>query len=104
MARDWYTPDELRDLNALDPCPFWQRMNPSGWCVEKWWAGGPVSSVVNGIAIVTGMAAVGALLVYASRIALLRPALQFIQTSRAQMKALENPTRWRTRRRRRRRR
>lgn len=105
MAKDWYTPDELEELNKLKPCPRWQRMNPTGWCVEKWWAGGPFATLISGIYLAVGMAVLGTVLIYASRVELLKPAIEFFQKSRGHVKQLvANKRSWRAGRRRRRRR
>ena len=100
MARDWYTPSELAELQATNPCPFWQRMNPTGWCVEKWWAG-PMTSLANGIALALGMGVLGGVLVYAARIELLKPVVKLFSRPDSQLAAANRKRKWRTRRRRR---
>ena len=102
MAQDWYTPQELAQLNAINACPYWQRMTPTGWCVERWWSGGPVSTATNALFTLLGLSALGLVFAYASKFTLLKPALQLLRGSRGEMKTYENPRRWRTRRRRRR--
>lgn len=99
MAQDWYTPEEIAQLNALKACPYWQRLNPTGWCVEKWWSGGPFSSATNALTTLLGLSALGLVFAYASKFTLLQPALQLIRGTRGEMKAYENGRRWRTRRR-----
>lgn len=101
--RDWYTPEELAELRSQKPCPYWQDMNHTGWCVDKWWAGGAVYSILHAVGFSAGMVLLGLIVVSAAKVKLLQPVVKMIQSSRQQMKALEN-SRWRTRRRRRRRR
>jgi hypothetical protein len=48
-------------LGAIDGgmCPHWQRVNPSGECVDKWWAGPPVEWLGSGIGYALGGAVAG---------------------------------------------
>lgn len=84
MPRDWYTAAEVRDLEALDPCPYWARMNPTGWCVDRWWAGGPLSAAINGLVLAASMAALGGALAYAAKMEFLKPAATFFQKAQQQ--------------------
>ena len=104
MAKDWYTVDDLAQLNQLDPCSPWQRMNPTGWCVDKWWAGGPASTLISGVSMALGMALLGVVLVHLSKIELLKPAIDFVKKSKAEVKMYANRRKWRSGRRSRRRR
>jgi hypothetical protein len=96
VAKDWYTPEELAELQALKPCAPWQRMNPTGWCVERWWAGGPAATLISGISMAAGMAVLGVVIVYVSKIELLKPAIAFVKRSQEQSKMLANRRKWRS--------
>lgn len=100
MAQDWYTPEELARYAATNPCPPWQRPNATGWCVDKWWAGGPVASMSNALGVAVGMTALGTVALYVSKIEFLQPMIDFFKTSRAQARAIANKRTRRTRRRR----
>jgi len=104
VAKDWYTPEELAELAALKPCPHWQRVNPTGWCVDRWYAGGPAATLISGLSMAAGMAVLGVVLVYVSKIELLKPAIAFVKRSQDRAKLIANRRKWHTGRRRRRRR
>lgn len=100
MAGSMLSPTEWRQAVEMDPCPPWMRLNIFGRCVEKWWAGGPMHAVVTIAATALGMAAVGYVIIQASRNKFLSPVLRTIKESQQGIKAYRNPKR-RTRRRRR---
>jgi hypothetical protein len=105
VAQDWFTPDEMQRYEATNPCPSWQRPNVTGWCVDKWWAGGPVAALTSALGVAVGMTALGAVALYVSKVEFLQPLVQFFKTSRAQAQAFStNKRSRRTRRRRNRRR
>lgn len=98
------TPEQQQELTARGACPYWMRVNPTGWCVDKWWAGGPTARIIDGVTILFGMAIVGVAIAKASKIKLLAPTIEGIKQARAEAKLLENSSRWRALRRRQRRR
>ena len=98
MAQDWYTPQEMQTLEAMNPCPYWQRLNPLGWCVEKWYAGGVFASAMNALALTGGMVALGAIIVHAAKIKALAPLVDFVKKSKEQASFLSNRRRRRRRR------
>ena len=100
MTAAMLTPDEWRQAVEMQPCPPWERLNIFGWCVSKWWAGGPMASVVTVLSTAVGMAAVGYFIIRASRNKFLAPVLRVIKDSQSGVTAIKNPRR-RTRRRRR---
>ena len=43
-------------------CPHWQRATNDGRCIERWWAGPPVTWLVGGVAAAVGVAVFGIVL------------------------------------------
>lgn len=87
------TPDEWRQAVEMDPCPPWERLNVFGWCVSKWWAGGPAASMITVASTALGMAFVGYFIIRASRNKFLKPVLRVIQDSQQGVRAYKNPRR-----------
>lgn len=95
------TPEQIAILESQGACPYWKRVNPTGWCVEKWWAGGPAARVIDGLAVVSAMAILGFIIAEATRIAPFSAALDRVVKAKNQVNFLTNPPRRRARRKRR---
>ena len=98
------TPEEIARLEKLGACPYWQKLNPTGTCVEKWWAGGPASKLFDGLAVIAGMAFLALLISEAHKVKLFEPAFQRLAEARKESSFLMNRRGRRARRRRPRRR
>jgi len=98
---DLLTPQQMAELDAQGACPYWQHMNPTGWCVEKWWAGGVAARLLDGVAVVAGMTVLGFIIAEASNIGVFRDALGRVIKAKNEVNFLTNPRAGRRRRRRR---
>lgn len=54
-------PQDITQSQSIE-CPHWQRVTTDGRCIERWWAGPPVTWLVGGVAAAVGVAAFGLIL------------------------------------------
>lgn len=99
-----YTPEQIAELEARGACPYWQTLNPLGWCVEKWWAGGPFARGLDALSVVVGMAVLGAIVAEATKYRPFKAAFDKFEASKDRASFLKNGPGRRARRRRLRRR
>jgi len=90
---DLLTPEQQAQLNEQGACPYWQTINPTGWCVEKWWSGGPAARLMDGLGVVLGMAVIGLILAEAAKTKVLSPLVSLLIEGKQQSQILRNPRR-----------
>ena len=63
-----FSPEAWEQAKKLNLCPHWQRLTFRGACVDDWWVGAPVSWFSAAIATTVAMAALGWVIVLASKV------------------------------------
>ena len=44
-------PNDIIELEHKEVCPHWQRLNVRGECIDRYWAGPPVATIVNWVGL-----------------------------------------------------
>lgn len=99
MTFELLSPEQLAELERAKACPYWEKMNPTGWCVPKWWAGGVLSRLIDGVAVVAGMTVLGLIVAGASKTKVFSPAIKQMKQAQEALNFVRNPRRSRRRRR-----